>query len=303
MLRELLGRVKRKTLEYLRVTRRLNGIRKRKSIRIMNSADTIRYLLERETSVARYGDGEFNLVFNQQGINFQKGSEELSQRLGDILKASDTDMLICIPYAINSVKGMNEHARNFYNSWALGNYERLSDLLAGGRGPGYAYGDTSMTRPYKDWEDITHAEAVFDLLRQLWDGRDILCVEGCKTRMGVGNDLFANARSIKRILAPAENAFDCYTQILDTVCSLHQDELIILALGPTATVLAWDLHHLGKRALDVGHMDIEYEWFRRNAQTKVAIPGKYTNEATLGNQVTDCDDPTYLSQIIARVGC
>lgn len=33
------------------------------------------------------------------------------------------------------------------------------------------------------------------------------------------------------------------------------------------------------------------------------IPGKYTNEAERGNNVDECLDEQYLSQIIARVAC
>ena len=56
----------------------------------------------------------------------------------------------------------------------------------------------------------------------------------------------------------------------------NKDDLLILALGPAATVLAYELS--GERqCLDLGHIDIEYEWFRMGATTKVAIPSKYVN--------------------------
>ena len=44
--------------------------------------------------------------------------------------------------------------------------------------------------------------------------------------------------------------------------------MIIIALGPTATVLAYDLAKEGYQALDMGHFDIEYEWYLRNATKK-----------------------------------
>ena len=43
--------------------------------------------------------------------------------------------------------------------------------------------------------------------------------------------------------------------------------------------LAYDLSELGYRALDIGHVDIEYEWFLQKATEKVKISGKYTSEA------------------------
>jgi hypothetical protein len=69
----------------------------------------------------------------------------------------------------------------------------------------------------------------------------------------------------------------------------------------TATVLARDLAHAGFQAIDLGHIDIEYEWMLRNATEKIAIPGKYTNEVVGGNQVEDIKDEKYLSQIVAKV--
>lgn len=79
--------------------------------------------------------------------------------------------------------------------------------------------------------------------------------------------------------------------------------MVILALGPTATVLASALADCGVQALDIGHIDIEYEWFLKGTKTRVAVSGKYTNEVFKGNEVEDCKDSRYLSQIIERIGC
>ena len=99
------------------------------------------------------------------------------------------------------------------------------------------------------------------MLKKIWDGKDVIIVEGSKTRLGVGNDLFGNVLSVKRILAPAENAFSCYQLIIQEVVKIYKHELILLALGPIATVLAYEFSKLNMRALDLGHIDIEYEWF------------------------------------------
>lgn len=125
-------------------------------------------------------------------------------------------------------------------------------------------------------------------------------VEGYQTRLGVGNDLFDNAKSIKRILCPAENAFDAYEKIMESIDALWRGELVILALGPTATVLASDLSQKGIQALDLGHIDIQYEWYLAGT-SYVPVKGKYTNETLDGRQPEACEDETYLSQIIAEV--
>ena len=35
-----------------------------------------------------------------------------------------------------------------------------------------------------------------------------MIVEGKKTKLGMGNDLFNNAKDIKRIICPAQNAYE-----------------------------------------------------------------------------------------------
>lgn len=73
--------------------------------------------------------------------------------------------------------------------------------------------------------------------------------------------MFSGAESIQRIIGPAENAFHAYDKILECCKDQTKDKLFLLALGPTATVLACDLCKMGYQAVDIGHIDLEYEWF------------------------------------------
>lgn len=72
-------------------------------------------------------------------------------------------------------------------------------------------------------------------------------------------------------------------------------------MGPTATVLAFDLHKLGYQAIDIGYADIEYEWFLRKATKKESILGKYTNEANGSLVIESKIDESYSKQIIATI--
>jgi glycosyltransferase family protein len=115
-------------------------------------------------------------------------------------------------------------------------------------------------------------------LKQIWEQKDLLIIEGEKSRLGVGNDLFNNSKSIKRIICPAKNAFNLYDKIIDQAKKFDNSNLVLLALGPTSTVLAYDLFKLGYQVIDIGHIDIEYEWFLRKATKKIQIRNKYVNE-------------------------
>lgn len=66
----------------------------------------------------------------------------------------------------------------------------------------------------------------------------------------------------------------------------------------TATVLAYDLSKKHMRALDLGHIDVEYEWFRMGATHKVPIKGKQMSECNGGTCHESSSDKKYLSQII-----
>ena len=77
----------------------------------------------------------------------------------------------------------------------------------------YSYGNALVTRPYVDQKDKGVAIEVFHGFKKIFSDRDLIIVEGEKTRFGVGNDLLSGAKSVRRIIAPAKNAFDKYKEI------------------------------------------------------------------------------------------
>ena len=83
---------------------------------------------------------------------------------------------------------------------------------------------------------------------------------------------------------------------------IDKKKLILLALGPTATVLAYDLYKLGYQIVDVGHIDIEYEWFLRNTTQKISIKNKYVAEVNGDSNIfTKVKDKKYYNQIISKI--
>ena len=135
----------------------------------------------------------------------------------------------------------------------------------------------------------------------MWKDRDVVLIEGEKSRVGIGNDFFSEVKSLQRILCPVRDAYSAIDRIYKRVLDFGKDTLILLALGPTATVLAYRLHKAGYQALDIGHMDIEYEWCKLGVEKKIPIKGKYTNESNHNQNLEDECDEGYLSQIVGRV--
>ena len=76
------------------------------------------------------------------------------------------------------------------------------------------------------------------------------------------HDIYDNAKSVSYIYGPKEHAFREYDRIFAEARQLPKDRLIIIVLGPTAKLLAYDLNKLGYRALDLGHMAKAYEWLK-----------------------------------------
>ena len=129
-----------------------------------------------------------------------------------------------------------------------------------------------------------------------------MIIEGEKTRVGIGNDLLNNTKSIKRILCPNVNAFNVYEKIISSVKHFDNNILVLIALGPTATVLAYDLHKLNYQVIDIGHIDIEYELYLRKAKYSIPIPSKLVFEAAGGtSNISNVTDINYYNQIAFKV--
>lgn len=258
--------------------------------------ETIRKIITGRCSVSRYGDGEMLLTSADKEIGFQKGDPKLAARLREILVSHEEGHLVCISDAFSDLQRYNRKARRFwrthfflYGSW----WDKYLQ-------PGRLYYNTFVTRPYMDFDSKEASGRWFEAMRGIWAGRDIVFIEGEKSRLGVGNDLFVSARSIRRILCPPRDAFGHYNNILTEALKLEKEALYLIALGPTATVLAYDLFKTGRQAVDVGHVDIEYEWWRMGAQRKVKLERKYVNEAPDGSRVADAGEE-YQRQIVARI--
>lgn len=282
---------------------RILVLRTRYRLRIMSPDRTISYIAKNHCCIARYGDGEFDLITASRDLNFQQRDSILSRKLEQVLSTKRENLLLCIPRCFNTIKGCNAHSAAFWIEWGRqdDHHQKIVNLIRKYAGKNHLFGDSQITRPYIDWKDSKRADRTFPKLRSLWDNKNVLIVEGEQTRLGVGNDLFSNANSIKRILAPAVGAFQCYDRIKQAVLKHYHGELILMALGPTATVLAADFADMQIQALDIGNIDIEYEWYIRRAKDRIAILGKFTNEVKDGRVFSDCSDPIYLSQIVEYV--
>ena len=281
---------------------------KRKKLKIMSCRESIEYILEHKCSVSRYGDGEIRQMkplLNAESkehfnIGFQSYDERMARRLIDVFRDNIPNHMVGIPGAMfgSGLSKYKPSARRFWKYISNFNIDVILEVAKSDT----LYLDSLFTRFYIDYQDKTHLPSYSELLKRLWEGRHVLIVEGAQTRIGCGNDLLDGAVSVKRIICPSTNAFDKIDEIEAAINKwAEEDTLVLLALGPTATVIAADMARIGKQALDIGHIDIEYEWMRLGVDDKVAIEGKYVNEVAGGRSVHESSDDKYQSQVLGII--
>lgn len=270
-------------------------------IKVHNTDETLRALIHTDKSITRVGDGELDMIYGID-LKFQVCTPEISKRMAEILSGKNVpdNLMVAIPKAWTSHRGFTRKSIAWWSEYMYYNRNRIYPLL----NPDYHYYDAQVTRIYINRRNKADSARYFSLWKQVWEGKDVLLVEGEASRMGVGNDLLHGAKSVRRILCPAKNAYSCFEEIKAAVHRhARQDTLVLLLLGPTATLLAADLAAEGVRVVDTGNLDMEYEWLKMNATRQSKVAGKYTHEATGGNTVEDINDEKYASEIIDRVGC
>ena len=263
---------------------------------VRTTDETLDKIINEKCSVSRYGNGEFNIMFKGEQF-FQEYDKELSLRLIEVIRSQSKNHIVCIPDVFSDLDKFTERAQDFWNSYLSINRSKIYRKLVKKK----VYYDAMMTRLYLDYKDKSKAEKRFLKFRMIWDKREIILVEGEQSRLGAGNNLFSNAKSLKRILCPAENAFAKYEEIINEVNKYGKSSLILLALGPTATVLAYDLSNMGYQAVDIGNVDIEYEWFLKRTEVKIPVKHKYTGEVPNGTKVEKLHNREYENEILTQI--
>jgi len=212
---------------------------------VMSMADTINYICDHRVSIARIGDGEFECIAGNS-IPFQKHSISLQNRLLEVLGADPYNCLIGFqPYAGPNLDQITNYKQFTYADSCFAQIGRTliehtsSDRI-------YANAMISRTQAFQELGVVE--------VKRLWTDRDVVVVTGRGSAFSMDPRLFDNVRSVANIYGLSAHAFSRYEQLLTACLQFSEHHLFLLSLGPTATVLAYDLSHRGYQALDIGHV-------------------------------------------------
>ncbi|MEI7488661.1 MAG: GT-D fold domain-containing glycosyltransferase, partial [Chryseobacterium sp.] len=241
----------------------------RKRPHVLSLDETLNVIKKENLSVIRFGDGEMSSIASHD-LPFQKKDSQMAEKLLSVLKSDHKGLLICIPGIFEKLSHFTKTSF-WFTLHHLFKYGHLwNEYLHHKK----TYGDAFITRPYLTYKDKSHSVQIFNKMISLWEEKDVVLIEGSKSRLGLGNDLFGKVKSLGRILCPPENAYSKYNEIRNEILKVSKDKLILLSVGPTAKILAYDLFLLGYRVLDIGHIDMEYEMFLRKENGLVKVKYK-----------------------------
>lgn len=206
---------------------------------VLTENQTLRAALD-GSSLARYGDGELKIARGNDAKS-QAGDPVLAKRLRQILAAKAGPCLVCIP----NIESKTPKAE-FWRTYRDPRYTQF--YTGGSRIVGPAYGSSFITRPDSaPWIDTgDYWQRVIDL----WRDRDVVLVRGSSKSLCLA-DLGA-AKSVDEVIVSRQHAWADYPPLMTRLA--QERRRVLLCLGATATVLAFDLAALGVQALDLGHI-------------------------------------------------
>ncbi len=247
-------------------------------IKVYSVNETLDLLLHTEKSLVRFGDGEITMI-RGRNLKLQAVNPTLIGELKKILGYEYDDLMVSIPDIFDGVEQYHAASRQFWKDHLLFSRRIYEKYCNKNR----VYCNTSVSRCYYAFKDKTPCAKWFTDIRQVWAGKKIVVVEGESSHCGVGNDLFDTASEVRRIIGPAKNAYQKLEEIKKTCMEFSKECLFLLALGAAAKPLAEALFLQGYRVIDIGNLDMEYEWYLRKAEKKIplqkhSVIGKEANE-------------------------
>lgn len=237
----------------IKYTIRKNKLEKVKAVypNVMSTTDTLNKILEGR-SIARFGDGELQIVIGKslgkrgKANEYQVFDKKLSNKLREIIKTPTENCIIAIDKyndAWNDKKNY-KYGLSYFENFLCRHWKNLKNIYK----YNYTYGCTATTRV------SVFKENELEKIKKIWENRKVLFVVGEGSHFVMEPRLFNNIAEADMLVTKGKSSFDQYDNIIEQIKTYGKDWLLFLSLGPTATVLAYELSDLGYQALDMGHL-------------------------------------------------
>lgn len=145
---------------------------------IISIDDTINFIIKNGSSASRFGEGEIRLMDNES-IEFQKANIELSLKLRTVIYNDTENLLICLPDVFSGLKMYTSSSRYFWRKH-VNKYKQIWFQVLNKK---KTYYNALITRPYINYWDKSHSSLKFEKIKELWNKKDILIIEGEKSRL------------------------------------------------------------------------------------------------------------------------
>jgi glycosyltransferase family protein len=221
---------------------------------VLSTTETLQRIIKEGASICRFGDAEFGIATAEQRDDpYQRPSAQLTERLFTILETpSSKKRIIAIPPFNAKYNNLPRYYKDisFWEWYWLTRFEKLSAHF---KHP--PYGNSFVSR------DAVFYENELEEVKKIWDGREVVFVTGKGSRFIFDERVFGNIVQKYDMYVSPTNAFDEYDRILAEALQHPKERLFLIAAGPTATVLAFDLSEAGYQAIDIGHISNCYRQF------------------------------------------
>lgn len=215
---------------------------------VVDEFETLRLVVDEEKSIARFGDGEFNLVMGGNCIS-QKNVPNITMELKNVLRSKDPNLLVGIPR-------LDERSPKNVNWRKL--CMRYGKYLVK-----KTYYSAFITRP--DSAPWIATDEYYAKVEDLWRDQDVTAVYGSVRSLFIGHKGMMSARSVIRVDTPYDNAYVDIHRIMADV-ERAKNKRVLLMCGPTATCLAARLSLKGFHAVDLGHLGM---WWHAHKNEKL----------------------------------
>lgn len=230
--------------------------------RILTFPTSLEFIADTGCSVSRFGDGEFYVACGKPGPSFQKTDPGLSDSLNRIIRSEprpECAIGIARPHFYDT-RFTHQFIRTFVSrDWSVFVKEHgVLDLLRN-----YVYLDACLSIPRHHYEmPKEYWTAWFAEVKRFFSKRNVLLVSGDRTSAGFYREA---AHDVRIMTCPSTDAWSAADKIKADILRINANRkyTVVLACGPAATVLAWELAE-DMQCLDLGHLGKEYYAFLNN---------------------------------------